>query len=769
MQTRKCGRVSSLVLIAGVSLSWGPIAHTEPVALATVSGSVSGPDGARLPRATVTIVNLDAEIRVATGDRGLFRASGLAPGSYAVTARLAGFEPRVMQDVRLQAGETTMLHLELEVAGLHEIVSVIGAAPRDSLEASEIRESPARDVGEALTALAGVWKVRKGGIANDIVLRGLQSRDLSVLIDGQRVYGACPNQMDPASFHVDFSEVERVEIGKGPFDLKNQGSLGGAINIVTHKPEEGWKLNANLAAGSYQFVNPSATLSYGGERVSALAGYSFRSSKPYTDGAGQRFTEITNYAADAVDRSAFEIGTAWGRALWRPVPGHSLELSYGRQDANRVYYPYLLMDAIYDDTDRLALRYSAEDLGNTLTSLRVHGYLTQVSHWMTNEYRTSAGTAPRGYSMGTLAETHTIGGRVDGQLHSVQLGIEVFRRGWDARTELAMRQYAPQFSIPDVTTDSMALYAEYESSPVDGLTLTAGGRIDRAHSQADPAKANTDLYFAYHGSRATDRTDTLPSGKLRVAYRASDSSELSIGLGHTVRLPDPSELYFALQRMASDRVGNPELDPSRNTGLDAGISYERPGLSLRASVFSSWVDDLVVVHEQARTRSVSGVMNRQARSFTNVNATLIGGELDLVVWMANRLFLSGDVSYVRGRQEVAPERGVFSENLAEMPPLRAQVRLRFDDGRFWALVEGVFAADQEDVDRDLSEERTPGYAIANLSLGLRRGRLVFTAGVANLFDRYYVDHLSYQRDPFRSGVRVPEPGRNLFANLAARF
>ena len=55
------------------------------------------------------------------------------------------------------------------------------------------------------------------------MLRGLQSRDLNVLIDGQRVYGACPNHMDPAAFHVDFAEVDRVEVGKGPFDVKNQG------------------------------------------------------------------------------------------------------------------------------------------------------------------------------------------------------------------------------------------------------------------------------------------------------------------------------------------------------------------------------------------------------------------------------------------------------------------------------------------------------------------------------------------------------------------
>jgi iron complex outermembrane receptor protein len=83
-------------------------------------------------------------------------------------------------------------------------------------------------------------------------------------------------------------------------------------------------------------------------------------------------------------------------------------------------------------------------------------------------------------------------------------------------------------------------------------------------------------------------------------------------------------------------------------------------------------------------------------------------------------------------------------------------------------VEGLFAAAQKNVDTDLNEEETPGYGILNLHLGVRRGGLSLTVGIGNLFDRAYMEHLSYQRDPFRSGVRVPEPGRNVFANIAFR-
>ena len=71
--------------------------------------------------------------------------------------------------------------------------------------------------------------------------------------------------------------------------------------------------------------------------------------------------------------------------------------------------------------------------------------------------------------------------------------------------------------------------------------------------------------------------------------------------------------------------------------------------------------------------------------------------------------------------------------------------------------------------RDLGEEETPGYGILHLRVGARRGRLSFTVGVDNIFDRLYIEHLSYLRDPFRSGARVPEPGRNFFAHVSCRF
>lgn len=756
------------VLLLASCLAAGPLA--AEASQGYIAGAVTSPDGARLPGVALRIGGRPqaAESRQSTGSLGTFRSPGLAPGLYEVRAALAGFEEAVATGVEVRAGEETRLDLTLAMATLRETVSVVGAAPGSTLEAEGLRELPAHDLGEALGTQPGLWRLRKGGLANEVVLRGLQSRDLNVLIDGQRVYGACPNHMDPAAFHVDFAEVERVEVGKGPFDLKNQGSLGGTLNVVTRKPAPGWRATPNLALGSYGFVNPSLAVSHGGERLSALLGYSHRASEPYRDGEGRRFTEAANYRQEAQDDQAFVVGTAWGRVLWVPGPGQQLDLAYTRQEADAVLYPYLLMDALWDDTDRLNLRYEASGLGARRASLRAQAYFTRVEHWMTDERRLSSLGRPRAWSMGTQAATRTLGGKAEAVLGGLTLGLEGYERRWDASNQMAGSGYAPQAMIPDVAVRVGGVFSEYARPLGRGLSLSAGARLDLADSQADPGLANATLYAAYQGTRALSASDTLPAAKLRLAWQRG-AWELAASAGHTARVPEAVERYLALQRMGSDWVGNPDLRPSRNTGLDVAATWTRAGARLDLGLYWNHVADYVAVYDQARRSALPGVKNARARSFANVDARLRGGELSLSLPLPGRLFLSGELSYVRADQDGDAARGLAASPLAETPPLRGRVGARYDDGRFFGSLEGLFAADQSRVDVALNEGRTPGWGVLNASAGLRLGRLRLAVSLQNALDRLYVEHLSYQRDPFRSGTRVAEPGRSLFANASFAF
>jgi hypothetical protein len=141
---------------------------------ATVAGVVLGQDGAPLPGVSLALARPDgSQSRLAaTGESGVFRLTGLEPGNWDLAATSPGFEPGRAELESLRPGELRQITLTLPVATLRETVEVVGVAPLGALEASSIRESNAKDVGEALGSTSGVWKLRKGGIASDVVAKG---------------------------------------------------------------------------------------------------------------------------------------------------------------------------------------------------------------------------------------------------------------------------------------------------------------------------------------------------------------------------------------------------------------------------------------------------------------------------------------------------------------------------------------------------------------------------------------------------------------------
>ena len=742
-----------------------------PAETAQVAGRVCSPDGCGVQGVALTIRDsaTGREVRMTSGLAGNFRGAGLAAGVYELEAEAPGFSRLVIPDIRLAAGESRTIDVNLTYAQVQEVVTVIGAAPRGALQGSEARESASRDVGEALTRINGIWKVRKGGIANDVVVRGFAAKDVNVLIDGQRLYGACPNNMDPAAFHVDFSEVDRVETAMGPFDIRNQGSLGGVLNVITRNSEPGVHGSVVLSSGAYGFANPSGTISVAKGGISALGGFSYRRSMPYSDPSGQPFTAYANYLPGADETEAFRAGTAWVKTSYAPSSGHLLQVSYTRQEADHVLYPYLMMDAVYDNTDRLNLSYQISPASGPWKSFLVQSYYSQVRHNMTDAARTSSLDKPRDYSMATDASTAAIGAKVEAATRRWAFGLEAYDRGWDATTEMAGMAYAPQYSIPDVSTRSLGGYLEYRRDLSTRFRLSAGGRLDFAWMKADPALANTDLYYAYHTTRSVEADDVFPSGHVRLTYFASTRVELGFGVGHTVRVPDARERYFALKRSGADWVGNPDLAPSRNTGLDASISYRSGAFLLKGNAYYNDVHDFINVFDQPKINTVPGVMNVKARSYENVDARIYGSEAEGSWTVARAWSLATGLAYVRGTRPVVTETGTVTGNLSEIPPLTWRSALRFDNGRVWGELEGIIAAGQSKVDDQLNEEPTSGHELVNLRLGLTVKNVRIWVGLINVFNSRFYEHLSYQRDPFRSGVRVFEPGRNLFINFDFRI
>ena len=93
----------------------------------------------------------------------------------------------------------------------------------------------------------------------------------------------------------------------------------------------------------------------------------------------------------------------------------------------------------------------------------------------------------------------------------------------------------------------------------------------------------------------------------------------------------------------------------------------------------------------------------------------------------------------------------------------------------WSVtLERVGYASRHSVSRTNSEQPSSGYMIANLfgQVAIRPG-VMLSAGIENLFDRFYAEPLaSYNRvmnSDVPVGARLPAPGRSGFVRLGLAF
>jgi len=633
----------------------------------------------------------------------------------------------------------------------------------ESLSIREVRESPARDMGEALKQVEGITYVHKGAIANDVVLRGFQKDNINVLVDGVRLHGACPSRMDPPSFHYDFAEIEQVRIIKGPYDLSNPGGLGGTIDARTKNPGKGLGGELSLGYGDWHAINAATTASYGSDSYDALLGYAYKYSDVPKSGNGKRLTEVNNYKTNAVDSKAYEINTGWGKLGINPTANSRSEISYTYQDADHVLYPYLRMDADYDKTHRLNWSYRIQKISPLLQDLKLQAYWDQVDHLMDDRFRLSSNpsaTVTRLYSMQTDAKTQVYGAKLNGTLAAgpgtLKTGLDYYNRNWDAVNRRAMymmtNRYMNLAMIPDVSIDNLGMFAEYELPLGEKLNLKGGLRGDLTWIEA--SKSNTLI------TAGTGRDYSDFSANLQLTYTPISGLDIFTGIARGTRTPDQQELYLDVPTPGAPSAtsqywhGNKHLKSTVNHQADIGAKYSSERFYVNASLFYSDLQDYINFYQIPATFE---------KSYQNIHASMWGAELGSQVALDFDLFLRGSLSYVEARNESA------GRPLSEIPPLRGMVSVRYDNGIFFAEVAENLANEQDRVDSALQESRTAGWATTDIKGGLNYQNVSLIIGVNNLFDKQYFSHLSYARDPFTSGVKVPENGRNVYFSMGYKF
>ena len=636
---------------------------------------------------------------------------------------------------------------------------------------------PAGDGADLLRGFAGVSIGRMGGHGLEPRIRGLGETNLNVLVDGAAIHGGCPNRMDPPTSFAATGGFDRVTVIRGVQSLRyGAGGSAGTVLYERRPPvasrTASWRADAAVGHGSWSAAPELGLNATWARRVFYLrADAESRRFDSYEDGSGE------------VVRSAYEsrIGNLMLGIGDRSRAFVELGLEVSRTDD--ALFAGAGMDSPYDrgDTFRFKL-HRAAPLG-PWGGLEAELYLSRVEHLMDN-YSLRELTAPAAMRVPTTSDT--FGGRASGRIDlgerlRLTLGVD-----YERNERLALRFAGPgpervttlqAVMWPEADLAQAGLFVEGDRSLGAASRLRFGLRLDSFQASAAaatmrPAGANPSpdqLYRLYYGTTAESWSDAGLSALLRYERTLAPGWTLFTGASRSLSAPDATARYLGAGNPNPARrwVGNPALEVAAHHQVDLGISAVKERARWTATVFLDRVRDFVL---RDRAGGQPGVLRADRASiYRNVDARLLGVELDGSWTLSDALTLRGNAGWVRG------DNTTDDRVLAQIPPLQGVAAAEYARGAWRGSAALRWALEQDRVDDDpksgsgLDFGPTPGHAVLDLEVAIPlAGGLELLAGVDNLLDETYAEHLNrgnlFDPDP----ARVNEPGRSAWLRLRWR-
>ncbi len=139
-----------LIFLCGSALLWAQETR------AIINGTVSDPQKARIPAASLEIKNIETNVvtKVETNESGFYTTPPVNPGHYSVTASAPGFKTTVRSDLELRVSDRIQLDFELELGGTNETITVTGGAPMLETSTGSLSTTINKDLVAALPTYA---------------------------------------------------------------------------------------------------------------------------------------------------------------------------------------------------------------------------------------------------------------------------------------------------------------------------------------------------------------------------------------------------------------------------------------------------------------------------------------------------------------------------------------------------------------------------------------------------------------------------------------
>ena len=442
-----------------------------------------------------------------------------------------------------------------------------------------------------------------------------------------------------------------------------------------------------------------------------------------------RFTGNHAQSDDYEDGAGNTVPSRWKKwngdvaVGWTPDEDTLIELTAGKGDGE-ARYAGRGMDGSQFKRESLGLRFVKSNVSDVLEKVEAQVYYNYADHIMDNfRLRTPDPSSMMPMPMASQVDRRTLGGRLAATWRwddfKLVTGVDAMRNEHRARG-----------SKYDMMTDY--------------------------YTDADQFPWSKDAVFHNYGAFGELTWFAAERDRLIGGLR------LDAGLGHAERFPDYWELFSPKRGPNGSVNAFDKIKPEKTTQLDFGLQYNGDKLQAWASGYVGVVQDFILFSYR------EGMMGSSTQA-TNVDARIMGGELGA----SYQLTGNWKTAYAWGKNS-SDDRA-----LPQIPPLEARFGLTYEEGDWSAGSLWRVVAPQNRIARDQGNvvgkdfDKSAGFGVFSLNGAYRVTRNVkLSAGVDNLFDKDYTEHLNKAGDAgfgFSANETVPEPGRTFWTKVDFSF
>ena len=462
---------------------------------------------------------------------------------------------QAIEEIRV-TGERNLLNQSLYVDGSQQTITL------------DQQVSLNRTVGDLIERLPGVSLNGQGGLFQSYSVRGFSRWRIRTEVDGVPV--VTDRRAGNSASFIPPELLSGVTVSQGPgSSLYGSDAMGGIVSLNTIQPQD---IEATVEAQDNDKA-VAATVGLGlGEAGSAAV--SLRRADEAEDAEGRElntgYEQMGMLLKSQFAYNEYDVSVTW-------LPSYGRDIGKSTSD-----YPQRVVSDYPEDIHSL-FSVQVQDGSQWLGRLYHH-----YQDWQARTERVGVRTNITDY------DSHTVGGLAYAATHFLsgigRAGLEwVGRRG----VSIEDKEFDPSGSLvakTQVIDGEQDNYAVFVENQWQVGMLSYGGALRYDYIEQDDT-TNT-------------RSDSSVSASVSSSWAPQDTLEITGQIGTGFRFPTLTELYFNGATPRGETIGNPELEPEENLGVQLGLYYDAGVVSASLQTYYNQLDQYIERYAvDAKTRS----------------------------------------------------------------------------------------------------------------------------------------------------------------------